>query len=68
MDFDDKPPENPLLSLAPNVDSSTHKKSEDNPYLSLMQFDLKSKVEKAVNKVQEVKEVVTSTEIDILQD
>ena len=65
MDFDDKPPENPLLSLAPDVDS-TQKKSEDNPYLSLMQFDLKSKVEKAVNKVQEVKEVVTSKEIDIL--
>lgn len=65
MDFDDKPPENPLLSLAPDEDP-IQKKSEDNPYFSLMQFDLKSKVEKAVNKVQEVKEVVTSTEIDIL--
>lgn len=65
MDFDDKPQENPLLSLAP--DAGNDKKTEDNPYLSMMQFDLKSKVEQAVTKVQEVKEVVASQEIDILE-
>ena len=34
MDFDDKPQENPLLSLAP--DAGNDKKTEDNPYLSMM--------------------------------
>lgn len=68
MDFDDKPQENPLLSLAPDSGVDVDKKqSEDNPYLSMMQFDLKSKVEKAVTIAQEVKEELANKDVDILE-